>query len=89
MIAWVCLIWSILAAPFKSERRLEAVNAALHHQLMVLRRQLRGRVQLTNFDRLFLVLLYLWCPSILQAFAVVRPETVVRLLFGVQNLHAE
>jgi len=29
MIAWLCLIWSILAAPFKSDRRLEAENAAL------------------------------------------------------------
>jgi hypothetical protein len=78
MIAWVCLIWSILAALFKSERRLEAENAALQHQLIVLRRQLRGRVQLTNFDRLFLVQLYRWCPSILRVLAVVRPETVVR-----------
>jgi hypothetical protein len=78
MIAWVCLIWSILASPFKSERRLEAENAALQHQLIVLRRQLRGRVQLTNFDRLFLVQLYRWCPSILRVLAVVRPETVVR-----------
>jgi hypothetical protein len=37
MIAWVCLIWSILAPPFKSERRLEAENAAFRQQLVVLR----------------------------------------------------
>jgi len=77
MIAWVHLIWFILAAQFKSEMRLEADNAALQHQLMVLRRQLRGRVQLTNLDRLFLVHLYRRCPSVLRVVAVVHPETVV------------
>ena len=33
---------------FKSKSRLEAENAALRHQLAVLRRKVRGRVQLTN-----------------------------------------
>jgi hypothetical protein len=32
------------ASPFKSKIRLEAENAALRHQLIVLRRKLRGRV---------------------------------------------
>jgi hypothetical protein len=32
----------------------------------VLRRQVRGRVRLTNLDPLFLVQLYRWCPSILR-----------------------
>jgi hypothetical protein len=77
MDALVCFIWSILAAAFKSKNRLEAENAALRHQLMVLRRQVRGRIQLTNLDRLFLVQLYRWCPSILRVVAVVQPETVV------------
>jgi hypothetical protein len=45
----------VLAVPFKSKRRLEAENVALRHQVMVLRRQVRGRIHLTNFDRLFLV----------------------------------
>jgi hypothetical protein len=55
MVALVCFIWSILAAAFKSKHRLDAESAALRHQLMVLRRQVRGRVQLTNLDRSFLV----------------------------------
>jgi hypothetical protein len=38
----------------------------------------RGRVQLTNGDRLFLVLLYRWFPSVLKAITIVRPETLVR-----------
>jgi transposase InsO family protein len=45
---------------------------------MVLRRQARGRVCLTNLDRLFLVQLYRWFPSILRVLAIVQPETVIR-----------
>jgi hypothetical protein len=77
-MALVCFIWSVLAAPFKSKSRLEAENAALRHQVMVLRRQVRGRVHLTNFNRLFLVQLYRWCPSVLQVLTIVQPETIVR-----------
>jgi hypothetical protein len=42
---------AILASPFKSKCQLEAENAALRHQLMVLRRQARGRIRLTNLDQ--------------------------------------
>jgi hypothetical protein len=69
---------SILILPFKSKCRLEAENVALRHQVMVLRRQVGGRVHLTNLDRLFLVQLYHWFPSIRRVLAIVRPETVVR-----------
>ena len=51
---------------------------ALRHQLAVLRRKVRGRVQLTNDDRLFLIQLYRWFPSILKVITIVRPETLVR-----------
>ncbi len=78
MVGLVCFIWSVLVPPFKSKSRLEAENAALRHQVTVLRRQIRGRVRLNNFDRTFLVQLYRWCPSILRVFGVVRPETVIR-----------
>ena len=78
MFAVVSFVLAVLAVPFKSKRRLEAENAALRHQVMVLRRQVRGRIRLTNFDRLFLVQLYRWCPSILRALVIIEPETVVR-----------
>ena len=55
MIALLCLFLTLFASPFKSKSRLEAENAALRHQLIVLQRRVRGRVQLTNGDRLFLV----------------------------------
>jgi hypothetical protein len=38
----------------------------------------RGRVRLTNSDRLFFVLLYRWFPSILKTVTVIKPETLVR-----------
>ena len=78
MIALLRFILAFLAAPFKSKSRLEAENAALRHQLIVLRRKVRGQVRLTNSDRWFLVQLYRWFPSILQVLTIVQPETLVR-----------
>jgi hypothetical protein len=75
------LLWfalAILASPFKSKLRLEAENAVLRHQLIVLKRRLHGRVRLTNHDRWFFIQLYRWFPSILQVLTVIRPETLVR-----------
>jgi hypothetical protein len=78
MIALLCFFLTLFASPFKSKSRLEAENAALRHQLIVLRRRVSGRVQLTNGDRLFLVMLYRWFPSVLKAITIIRPETLVR-----------
>src|SRR6266478_4491040 len=78
MIGLFCFVLAVLASPFKSKLRLEAENAALRHQLNVLRRRLPGRVRLTNHDRWFLILLYRWFPSILQVLTIIRPETLVR-----------
>src|SRR2546430_9262166 len=78
MIALFFLFLTLSVSPFKSKSRLEAENAALRHQLIVLQRRVRGRVQLTNGDRLFLVMLYRWFPSILKAITIIRPETLVR-----------
>src|SRR6516225_9086607 len=78
MIALLCFFLTLFAPPFKSKSRLEAENAALRHQLIVLRRSVSGRVQLTNGDRSFLVMLYRWFPSVLKAITIIRPETLVR-----------
>ncbi len=77
MLVLFCLV-SILILLFKSKSRLEAENVALRHQVMMLRRHVGVRVHLTNLDRLFLVQLYHWFPSIRRVLAIVRPETVVR-----------
>ena len=78
MIALFWLLLALSVSPFKSKNGLAAENAALRHQLIVLQRRVRGRVQLTNGDRLFLVTLYRWFPSVLRAITIVRPETLVR-----------
>src|SRR6516162_3516521 len=72
MIGLLCFVLTVLTSPFKSKSRLEAENAVLRHQLMVLRRRLRGRVQLTNQDRWFFIQLYRWCPSILSVLTIIR-----------------
>src|SRR5260370_41724530 len=77
MIALFCLLLTLSVSPFKSKSRLEAENAALRHQLIVLQRRVSGRVQLANGDRLFLGMLYRWFPSTLKAITIIRPETLV------------
>ena len=78
MIALICFVLAVLASPFKSNIRLEAENAVLRHQLIVLRRKLKGRARLTNHDRWFFVQLYRWFPSILPVLVIIRPETLLR-----------
>src|SRR5216683_1841091 len=78
MIGLFCFALAILASPFKSKLRLEAENAVLRHQLLVLTRRLRGRVQLANSDRWFFIQLYRWFPSILKVLTSSPPETRVR-----------
>jgi hypothetical protein len=78
MIALAYFVLAVLASQLKSKSRLEAENAALRHQLVVLRRKVRGRAQLTNGDRWFFIQLYRWFPSILEALTIIRPETLVR-----------
>jgi hypothetical protein len=77
MIALICFVLAVLTSPFKSKSRLEAENAVLRHQLLVLRRRVRGRAQPSNSDRWFLVQMYRWFPSILKVVTIVQPETLV------------
>src|SRR5258708_19979495 len=78
MIALFWLLLALSVSPFKSKKGRAEEDAALRHQLIVLQRRVRGRVQLTNGDRLFLVTLYRWFPSVLKAITIIRPETLVR-----------
>src|ERR1700680_1556830 len=77
MIGLLCFVLAFLVSPLKSKSRLEAENAALRHQLIVLRRKLRGRVGLTNSDRWFFTQLYRWFPSVLKVITIIQPETLV------------
>src|SRR5260221_8829893 len=78
MVALICFVLAVLASPFKSKSRLEAENAVLRHQLIVLQRKVRGRAHLTNDDRGFFVQMYRWFPLILKVVTIIEPETLVR-----------
>jgi|SRR5690242_2983341 hypothetical protein len=78
MVALLFFLLRLLVSPFRPISRLEAENAALRRQLIVLQRQVRGPVQFTNSDRLFFLQLYRWFPSIVKAMTIIRPETLVR-----------
>jgi len=67
MVALLFFLLRLAVSPFRSISGLEAENAALRRQLIVLQRKVRGRVQFTNSDRLFFLQLYRWFPSIVKA----------------------
>ena len=77
MVALICFVLAVLASSFKSKSRLEAENAVLRHQLIVLQRKVRGRAHLTNSDRWFFVQMYRWFPSILKVVTIIESETLV------------
>ena len=70
-------ILAVVASLFKSQAELAAENLVLRQQINVLRRRMPGPA-LTNIDRLLFVWLHRWFPATGGAFAIVRPETVLR-----------
>jgi hypothetical protein len=72
------LILGVLASRFKSRATLEAEILILRQQINVLRRRAPNRPHLNNTDRFLFVWLYHWFPSVLDAIAIVRPETIIR-----------
>ena len=78
MITLLSFLLAVLVSPFRSRSSLFAENVLLRHQVIVLRRKVKGRVPLTNGDRWFLVQLYHWFPSILGSLVLIKPETLVR-----------
>src|SRR5260370_34460505 len=55
MVTLISFLLNLVAWLFKSKGRLDAQNAALRHQLVVLQRKGRGRVHFTGSDRLFFI----------------------------------
>ena len=78
MIALIGFLLSLVGSSLKPKLRLEAENAVLRHQLIVLKRKVKGRVRLTNNDRLFFIQLYRWFPSTRRVLIIIQPETLVR-----------
>jgi hypothetical protein len=78
MIAFLILFIHVVISPFKAKGRLEAEIIMLRHQLNVLRRRVAPKPRLAVADRLLFVWLYRLFPSVLNALAIVQPETIVR-----------
>ena len=76
MVLFIGLLLHVLAAPFKSQARLEAEIVFLCHQLNLLRRRRPARPRLTPWDRLLLILLYRLVPSLLNSAVVIQPGTI-------------
>jgi hypothetical protein len=78
MIAFLILFVRVVISPFKTKARLEAEIIMLRHQLNVLRRRVPPKPRLAVVDRLLFVWLYRLFPSVLNAVAIIKPDTVVR-----------
>src|ERR1700757_1541925 len=78
MVDALVLLWSALTGLFRPRARLEAEILILRQQINVLRRRSPRRLVFGNFDRLLFVGLYRLVPGIVDALAIVRPETVIR-----------
>jgi hypothetical protein len=70
------VLW--LSSLLKSRRRLEAENLVLRHQVDILRRRASRSLRLSTGDRLMFVWPYRFRPSVVDAVAIIGPETVVR-----------
>jgi hypothetical protein len=77
MLDFLSLLIHALAAPLRTQARLEAEIIMLRHQLNVLRRQ-TPRPRLTAADRLLFVWLCRLFPSLRNAITIVQPDTVLR-----------
>src|SRR6476620_1809415 len=78
MVDVLILLWTALTCLFRSRVRLEAEILVLRQQINVLRGKSPKKSVFRTFDRLVFVGLYRLAPTIVDALAIVRPETVVR-----------
>ena len=78
MVSFLGLVLHVLISPIKSRTRLEAEIILLRHQLNVLRRCTPPKPRLTVADRLIFVWLFRLFPSVLSAFTIIQPDTIMR-----------
>src|SRR4029453_17120376 len=71
------LIWWMVNGFFRSRASLKAEILMLRHQLNVLRRKAPKRLVFNNFDLFVFESLYRIAPGVLNAFVIVKPETVI------------
>src|SRR4030088_3426342 len=78
MITILSALVSLLSFRVRRRASLELELVALRHQVSVLRRQRKGRLQLFSTDRLLWILLYRVWPRGLNAMVLVKPATVIQ-----------
>src|SRR5882672_71148 len=72
------LIWAALVRLFRSRASLVAEILVLRHQINIQRRHLPKRQTFSAMDRLVFAGLYRLAPTILNALAILKPETVMK-----------
>src|SRR5258707_482276 len=72
------LIWSALVLLFRSRASLAAEILVLRHQINILRRHSPKRQTFSAMDRLIFAGLYRLAPIVLNALAVLKPDTVIK-----------
>src|SRR5437899_8528923 len=72
------LIWSALVLLFRSRASLAAEILVLRHQINILRRHSPKRQTFSAKDRLIFAGLYRLAPTVLNALAVLKPDTVIK-----------
>jgi transposase InsO family protein len=71
------LLWFVVTGLFRSRAVLQAEILVLRHQLNVLRRKSPKKPAFGNLDRLVFAGLYALSPTVLDALAILKPETVI------------
>src|SRR5665647_2982469 len=72
------LIWSALVLLLRSRASLAAEILVLRHQINILRRHSPKRPTFGMLDRLIFAGLYRLAPTVLNALAVLKPDTVIK-----------
>src|SRR6266446_9440325 len=72
------LIWTVLIGLFRTRSSLATEILVLRHQINILRRHSPKRQTFSTADRLIFAGLYRLAPTILNALAIVKPETVIK-----------
>jgi len=78
MLEMVQLLLTWLASLVKPRRRIEVENLVLRHQVNILRRKAPRHMRLSRVDRLLMFWMDRLCPAVIEAVAVIKPETLVR-----------
>ena len=72
------LVWCAVVGLFQSRTALQAEVLVLRHQLNILRRKAPKRLAFSAVDRLVFAGLYRLAPGVLNAFKILKPDTVIR-----------